>query len=127
MRAMGPPRTSRAVAAIGFCAASAVLCASVGCGLSPVRPVLATTYYVAPTGSDGSSRNGSSSQPWATLAYACTRVTTSGDVITRNAGTYNETQTSSLAAGVSLEGPTASPPTAIVRGWSGAAPTSTRW
>jgi uncharacterized repeat protein (TIGR02059 family) len=62
----------------------------------------ATTYYVSPTGSD--SNNGSSSSPWKTLANACAKATVSGDIIHINAGTYPETQRSSLAVGVSIEG-----------------------
>jgi uncharacterized repeat protein (TIGR02059 family) len=62
----------------------------------------ATTYYIDPSGSD--SNNGSSSSPWKTLAYACSKVTITGDIIHINAGTYQETQRSSLAVGVSLEG-----------------------
>lgn len=59
-------------------------------------------YYVDPSGSD--SNNGSSGSPWKTLAYACSKVKTAGDVIHVNAGTYNETAQSLLATGVSIEG-----------------------
>jgi uncharacterized repeat protein (TIGR02059 family) len=62
----------------------------------------ATTYYIDPSGSD--SNNGSSSSPWKTLAYACSKATSSGDIIHVNAGTYTETAQSSLAVGVSIEG-----------------------
>ena len=44
------------------------------------------------------------SSPWKTLAYACSRVKTSGDIIHLNAGTFIETAQSSLAVGVSIEG-----------------------
>lgn len=62
----------------------------------------ATTYYVGPSGSD--SNNGSSSAPWKTLAYACTKAKASGDIIQMNAGTYYESGQSNLAVGVSIVG-----------------------
>jgi uncharacterized repeat protein (TIGR02059 family) len=62
----------------------------------------ATTYYISPTGSD--SNSGSSSSPWKTLAYACSKATVSGDIIHVNAGTYTETSQSKLAVGVSIVG-----------------------
>lgn len=62
----------------------------------------ATTYYISPTGSD--SNSGSSSSPWKTLAYACSKVTTPGDVIHVSAGKYTETSQGVLAVGVSVEG-----------------------
>jgi uncharacterized repeat protein (TIGR02059 family) len=62
----------------------------------------ATTYYIDPSGSD--SNNGSSSSPWKTLAYACSKATSSGDIIHVNAGTFLETSQSELAVGVSIEG-----------------------
>ena len=62
------------------------------------------TYYIDPSGQDVSTRNGSKNAPWKTLAYACSKVKTSGDIIHVNAGTYNETAQSNLAIGVSIEG-----------------------
>lgn len=62
------------------------------------------TYYIDTTGVDDSGRNGGVGQEWATLAYAATRVTTSGDVIHVNAGTYVETARTDLSIGVSIEG-----------------------
>jgi hypothetical protein len=64
--------------------------------------VSGTTYYVSQTGSN--SNSGSSSSPWATLSYACSRATKSGDIIHINAGTITETAQSNLAAGVSIVG-----------------------
>jgi len=61
-----------------------------------------TTYYISPSGSN--SNNGSSSSPWKTLAYACTKATTSGDIIHLNAGTYYESSQSLLSVGVNIEG-----------------------
>jgi hypothetical protein len=61
-----------------------------------------TKYYVDVAGSN--SNNGSSTSPWKTLAYACTTVTTPGDIIHLNAGTFNETLRSNLSVGVSIEG-----------------------
>ena len=60
------------------------------------------TYYIDPSGSD--SNSGSSSSPWKTLAYACSKVNTSGDIIHVNAGTYAENTQCSLAVGVSIVG-----------------------
>ena len=61
-----------------------------------------TTYYIDPAGNNGN--NGSIGSPWLTLTYACARVTTSGDIIHVNAGTYIETNKCTLANGVSIEG-----------------------
>src|ERR1035437_2124254 len=60
------------------------------------------TYFIDSSGND--SNNGSSGSPWKTLAYACSKATSSGDVIHVNAGTYTETVQSALAVGVSIEG-----------------------
>ena len=60
------------------------------------------TYYISPGGSD--SNAGSSSAPWKTLAYACSKATASGDIIHVNAGSYVETNQCFLAVGVSIEG-----------------------
>ncbi|HET6555889.1 MAG TPA: right-handed parallel beta-helix repeat-containing protein, partial [Prolixibacteraceae bacterium] len=59
-------------------------------------------YYVDVAGSN--SNNGSSTSPWQTLAHACANVTTPGDIIHLNAGTFNETSRANLAVGVSIEG-----------------------
>lgn len=66
-------------------------------------PVMATTYYISPSGNDGSG-TGSAGSPWKTLVKATTAVTTAGDIIHVNAGTYTEASQCSLAAGVSIEG-----------------------
>ncbi len=63
----------------------------------------ATTYYISPTGNDATG-NGSAANPWKTLAKATSTVTTVGDIIHVNAGTYTETQQLNLARGVSIEG-----------------------
>jgi hypothetical protein len=64
--------------------------------------VSGATYYISPRGSDANS--GSSSAPWKTLAYACSKATATGDIIHVNAGTYLETIQCVLAVGVSIEG-----------------------
>jgi uncharacterized repeat protein (TIGR02059 family) len=64
--------------------------------------VNATSYFIDPSGSDAN--NGSAGSPWKTLAYACSRVNTPGDIIHVNAGTFTETVQSLLAVGVSIEG-----------------------
>jgi Secretion system C-terminal sorting domain len=63
----------------------------------------ATTYYISPTGNDVSG-TGTSTNPWRTLYKATSTVLNFGDIIHVNAGTYTETQTSSLRVGVSIEG-----------------------
>ncbi|OGS34324.1 MAG: hypothetical protein A2474_07610, partial [Elusimicrobia bacterium RIFOXYC2_FULL_34_12] len=61
-------------------------------------------YYVDPGGSD-SSGTGSITSPWKTLAYAVSHVPVGqGCTVHLNAGTYNETQTSLVPAGVNVEG-----------------------
>ena len=62
-----------------------------------------TTYYVSSNGDDASG-DGSSSAPWKTLNKACESVTTAGDTIHINAGTYTEAGQCFLAKGVSIEG-----------------------
>lgn len=67
-----------------------------------------TTYYVSPTtaspaGNDANA--GTIAAPWATLSYAISQVTTAGDTIHVNAGTYPAITTQMLLSnGVSLEG-----------------------
>ncbi len=61
-----------------------------------------TTYYIDPSGNN--SNNGSSGSPWQTLAYACSKVTVSGDIIHINAGTYTVSSQISVPVGVSIEG-----------------------
>jgi hypothetical protein len=63
----------------------------------------ATTFYISPLGNDIAG-TGTIANPWKTLYKATQSVTTAGDIIHVNAGTYSETQTSNLAKGVSLEG-----------------------
>ena len=62
----------------------------------------ATVYYIDPGGKNTNS--GTAGSPWGTLSYACSKVTSSGDIIHVNAGTYTETTQSVLAIGVSIEG-----------------------
>jgi len=62
------------------------------------------TYYISTTGNN-STGDGSFGNPWATLSYAISNVTTFGDVIHVNAGTYPEINTQMhLENGVSIEG-----------------------
>jgi len=63
----------------------------------------ATTYYISPTGNDATG-TGTLSNPWQTLNKATSTVTTAGDIIHINAGTYTETAQCNLAKGVSIEG-----------------------
>jgi len=62
-----------------------------------------TTWYIDPAGSDATG-TGTLQNPWNTLYKASTSVTTSGDIIHVNAGTYNETYRTNLAVGVSIVG-----------------------
>jgi hypothetical protein len=61
-------------------------------------------YWVSTTGTDGAGVDGSSDTPWHTLAYACTRATTAGDIIHIEAGTFTETIQSVVLPGVSIIG-----------------------
>ena len=63
----------------------------------------ATTYYISPTGNDITG-TGTITNPWKTLSKATATVTSLGDVIHVNSGTYPETNQSVLAVGVSIEG-----------------------
>ncbi len=65
--------------------------------------VHATTWYISPSGNDATG-NGTVGNPWKTLQKASTAVTTSGDIIHVNAGTYVEVGTVNIAIGVSIEG-----------------------
>jgi len=64
---------------------------------------MAVTYYISPAGNDATG-DGSAGNPWKTLSKATITVTTAGDIIHVNAGTYTETVQCSLAVGVSIEG-----------------------
>ncbi|MEL7087396.1 MAG: hypothetical protein AAGL98_02965 [Planctomycetota bacterium] len=71
----------------------ALMLSAVACVLLLVSAdAAAKTYYLAPNGSNSSSRNGSSAQPWKSLTYASGRMTSSDDLILK-AGTYNYTGT----------------------------------
>ena len=74
------------------------------CTLGLYSGAWATTYHVETTGIDGSSRDGSTSQPWKTLSYAATRAIATGDLIQIGAGTFEESAMTSLKPGVSLNG-----------------------
>ncbi len=62
----------------------------------------ATVYYIDPSGKN--TNNGSSGSPWNTLAYASSKVTTAGDIIHVNAGSYTISSQIALSSGVSIEG-----------------------
>lgn len=61
-------------------------------------------YFIDTAGVDDPGRDGSNLAPWLTLAYACTRVTTPGEIIHVAAGTYIETVQSVLSEDVSILG-----------------------
>lgn len=61
------------------------------------------TYYVDVDGTDSAEMDGSISEPWATLAYAVSRVT-SGDLIHMNAGTWSVSSQIAIPVGISVEG-----------------------
>ena len=60
------------------------------------------THYISTTGSN--SNTGTIGSPWLTLQYACSQVSTVGDIIHVNAGTYTGSTQCVLAPGVSIEG-----------------------
>jgi hypothetical protein len=76
----------------------------------------ATTYYVRTDGSNSASGLNNTNNPttgaWLTLSYACAH-TTSGDLISVQAGTFTETNQCVLPVGVSIEGVDSS--TAIIK------------
>lgn len=61
-------------------------------------------FYIDTAGVDDPLRSGGIGDPWLTLAYACTRVITAGDIIHINPGLYTETVASALSVGVHIEG-----------------------
>jgi hypothetical protein len=66
--------------------------------------LLGVRYYIDPSGQDLPGRNGSISQPWATLSYARTRATTAGDTIYANPGLYYINTTINLPAQINIDG-----------------------
>ena len=65
----------------------------------------ATTYYIDPSGVDDAGRDGSISQPWQLLSYACSRVAAGDHTIFVNAGTYPvDAAQASLRVGVKIDG-----------------------
>ena len=68
------------------------------CGLALLSPltVMATTYYVAPTGSDSAA--GSLTEPWASFAYAQS-VAAAGDTVYFRGGTYFYTTATTTCGG----------------------------
>lgn len=65
--------------------------------------LFATRYYIDPAGTDGGGHTGSIVDPWKTLDYAATQVT-SPDTIYVNPGNYTEPNRIELAVGVSIYG-----------------------
>ncbi len=61
------------------------------------------TYYISTKGNN-STGDGSAGKPWATLSYACSRVTTSGNTIYIDTGSYADNNRCNLAAGVNIQG-----------------------
>ena len=62
-----------------------------------------TIYYISNSGDDNTG-DGSINNPWTSLSHACSQVTTFGDLIYVNSGTYYESQSCVLAEGVSIKG-----------------------
>lgn len=62
----------------------------------------ATTYYIAPSGSDANS--GSYYSPWKSLSHASSNAKVFGDIIYVQSGTYYETESSRLSLGVRIKG-----------------------
>lgn len=61
------------------------------------------TFYVDPGGNDITG-DGSQVNPWKSLSYACSQVTTLGDIIKVNDGVYTDNTTCILAPGVNILG-----------------------
>ena len=64
----------------------------------------APAFHVSPDGKDNPERDGSTTQSWGTLSYACQRVTTRGATILLHAGVYDDNQQCVLARGVNIKG-----------------------
>gem|GEM_PF-1823848 len=60
-------------------------------------------HYVSTTGNDATG-DGTIGNPWKSLYKACNSVSTPGDTIYINPGTYTETQPANLSVGVSIKG-----------------------
>jgi hypothetical protein len=73
------------------------------CDNLTVTDAIPEWYWIATDGSDDTG-DGHYTRPWKTLAYACTQVTTPGDVIHLKAGTYNETTQIVKPLGISIRG-----------------------
>jgi hypothetical protein len=69
----------------------------------PPPPPPGNYHYISTTGSDVTG-DGTIDNPWKTLRYACTQVTTSGHIVYVNAGNYTETLQSLLSSGVTILG-----------------------
>jgi len=67
------------------------------------HPARADTFYVDPSGNDGTG-NGSAPSPWASLSHACGQVATGTHTIHLNPGVYTDDAPCDLALGVSIEG-----------------------
>lgn len=63
----------------------------------------ATIHYIDPSGNDATG-TGTSGSPWYSISHAVTVVTTSGDIIHVNPGTYTDSIQGTLPNGVSIEG-----------------------
>lgn len=62
------------------------------------------TYYVSTDGLDGIGHSGLIGDPWHSLSYACSRVSTPGDIIYIYNGNYTEGSRCTLQAGISIQG-----------------------
>ena len=83
---------------------------SIGVASLTAQFVGINTYYIDPNGSD-STGNGSITNPWYRLSYACSQVTSSGYTIHVNPGTYTDNNRAVVALGVSIDGDHNTPPT----------------
>lgn len=62
------------------------------------------TYYIDPNGVNDPGRDGSSGQPWATLSYACGRMSGQLHTIYANNGTYNDASRIVVPVGITITG-----------------------
>lgn len=76
--------------------------------------VVATNYYVSPTGSNSNSGT-SPGSPWLSVSYACSHVTANaGHIINLSAGTFTENNIITIPSGVSLIGAGSSNTTIVI-------------
>jgi len=80
-----------------------VILSGVLIGILMATRAFATIYYVSTSGNNQTG-DGSTTRPWATLSFACSRLNAFGDTIHVNAGSYTDNTQCVLARGVKIAG-----------------------